>query len=208
VTTPPVTAVIPLKAIADGKTRLAGALSPADRALLLRRTFDRVVAAVAAADLVAGALVVVGDAEGAGWAADVGLAWLPEPAGGGGLNAALDEADRHLGDRPTLVVPADLPLVGSGDVDAVVAALPPGGGVVIAPTSDGGTGALLRSPGRAIAPCYGPGSALAHAAAAAAAGLPCRTLWIPGLALDLDSPGDLDRAGGWSAVTARRTLPD
>ncbi len=199
-----VTAVIPLKDIRSSKTRMAVALSASDRALLLRRTFDRVVQAVTAADGVADVLVVVGDEEGLGWADGHGLSTLADP--GGGLNAALQAADRLLGATPTLVLPADLPLVTAEDVDRVIDARPGPPGVVIAPTGDGGTGALLRAPGGIIRPCFGPLSAAAHQVEALRHGLPCTSLWIPGLALDLDQPADIERAGGWSAVTTPRTL--
>ena len=103
---PAVTAVVPLKAIPAAKTRMAPALSAAQRRLLLHRTFGRVVDALLAAVAVTDVLVVVGDAEGASWAAAHGLA--TEPDGGGGLNAALAAADRRLGTAASLVVPADL----------------------------------------------------------------------------------------------------
>jgi 2-phospho-L-lactate guanylyltransferase len=202
----PLTAVIPLKAIRSSKTRMAGSLSQADRALLLRRTFERVAQAVGQAASISDVLVVVGDAEGRGWAREQGLASIDEPAGGHGLNAALAEADRTLGEGASMVLPADLPLVTGEDLDRVADALGDLDGVVIAPTRDGGTGALLRRPGAAIPPSFGADSAAAHQVQALRHGLLCRTLWIPGLALDLDQPGDIELAGGWSAVTGPRTL--
>lgn len=201
---PAITAVVPLKAIPDAKTRMAPALSAPQRRLLLHRTFERVVEALLGAVAVTAVLVVVGDAEGASWAAAHGL--TAEPDAGGGLNAALAAADRRLGAGATLVVPADLPLVTADDVDRVIAALPGVPGVVVVPTADGGTGALLRAPGGVIPPLFGAGSAARHVAAATDAGVACRVLEVAGLALDLDRPADLDRAGGWSALTAGRTL--
>ncbi|MGI9015664.1 MAG: 2-phospho-L-lactate guanylyltransferase [Euzebya sp.] len=201
-----VTAVIPLKAVGASKTRLSSVLSPADRALLLHRTFERVAQAVAAATSVRDCVVVVGDAQGRSWAQDLGLSVQTEPADSRGLNAALRAVDQRLGARPTLVVPADLPLVTGSDLDAAVAALPAPRAVVVARTSDGGTGALVRVPGGVIRPCFGPQSAQAHIDQAALHGVSCASVWIPGLALDLDQPADLELAGGWSAITTGRTL--
>ncbi|WP_370327272.1 2-phospho-L-lactate guanylyltransferase [Euzebya sp.] len=201
-----VTAVIPLKAVRASKTRMASALSPADRALLLRRTFERVVEAARAASSVTGILVVVGDHVGRSWATRRGLDVLDEPPGGG-LNAALAAADTHLGASATLVLPADLPLVSPEDLDVVVRALPGVPGVVVVPTGDGGTGALVRAPGGVIPPRYGSGSADAHVAEARRRGVGCTVVTVAGLALDLDQPADIEAAGGWSAVTGARTLP-
>lgn len=201
-----VTAVIPLKAVHASKTRMAGVLSPEDRALLLQRTFHRVAEAVASSARVVDCLVVAGDRRGADWARDLGLPVMAEPDGNHGLNVALRAADAHLGGRSTLVLPADLPLVSGEDLDLVVGALPAVSGVVVAGTNDGGTGALVRSPGGLIPPRFGPDSARRHIAEARRAGVACRQVVIPGLALDLDQPADLDAAGGWSAITGARTL--
>lgn len=200
-----VTAVIPLKSIAASKTRMAASLSPGDRALLLRRTFDRVVQAAQGASSVGDVLVVAGDGVGRAWAAHHGLRTIADP--GRGLNAALQRADEELGAQATIVLPADLPLVTSEDLNRLRAAVPAVPGVAVAPTADGGTGGLFRAPGGVIPPCFGPGSAAAHAAEARRRGVACTTVLIPGLALDLDRPEDIERAGGWSAVTGARSLP-
>lgn len=202
-THPGFTVVVPLKAIGTSKTRLAPALSPDDRVLLLRRTFGRVAAAAREATRVVDLVVVVGDEEGAGWAAEEGARLLAEPVDGG-LNGALAAADRWLGGRPTIVVPADLPLVTGEDLDAVAALLQARPGVVVAATADGGTGALVRDPGDAMPTCYGPGSARRHVEQARRLGIRVWTTDVPGLALDLDRPGDIDLAGGWAAITSGR----
>lgn len=64
--------------------------------------------------------------------------------------------------------------------------------VTLVPSRDGdGTNAILVSPPDAFAPSFGPGSFARHRAQAAAAGIACRTLELPGLALDIDEPHDL-----------------
>lgn len=200
-------AVVPLKAGPTAKSRLAASLSPAGRLEALWRTFRRVTAAAAAAPSVGHVLVVVGDDRARVWSAGLGLETLEEPSDGIGLTDAVAAADAWLGAVPTLVLPADLPLVEPEDLEAVVAALPQGPGVVVAPTTDGGTGALLRAPGGIIPPCYGPGSARAHLDAAAALGVAAVSLDLPGLALDLDRPEDLLRVMDAVAASARRYDP-
>lgn len=203
---PRLTAVVPLKAIPRSKTRMAPALSAEDRALLLHRTFERVAQALADADSVVDAVVVVGDATGRAWARALGLATLTEPDGGVGLNAALAAADLHLGERPTVVLPADLPLVTGADVDRAAGAASTPRCIVVAPTADGGTGALVRVPGGVIRPCFGPASAEAHVAEARRCGVAAHVVTIAGLALDLDRPADITQAGGWSVLTGGRSL--
>ncbi|HUG85636.1 MAG TPA: 2-phospho-L-lactate guanylyltransferase [Euzebya sp.] len=203
---PPLIAVVPLKAIPHAKTRMAPELTADDRALLLHRTFERVVQALAESTAVTDAVVVVGDEQGRTWATALGLATLAEPVGAGGLNAALRSADAHLGSQATLVLPADLPLVHGADLDQAAAAVTSPRCVVVAPTADGGTGALIRVPGAVIQPHFGGGSAEAHVTAAKQAGVAWHLVHIAGLALDLDRPDDIDRAGGWSVITGGRTL--
>ena len=188
------TAIVPLKALADAKGRLSGALDPAERQSFVAWMARRVIAACRACDGIDGVLVVAGDEA----AAEVGLAaradvlLVPKP----GLRLALDRADaRTAGRAATLVVAADLPEVSASDLAAVIAA---GGAsdraVVIAPTHDGGTGALLRRPPGVMTTAYGPGSAQAHAELARAAGLDPQVVQITGLARDVDTPDQLPAA--------------
>ena len=64
--------------------------------------------------------------------------------------------------------------------------------VVLAPSSDGGTSALLRVPHDAIPAHFGPDSAKRHREAAARAGVPYRELPLPSLAVDVDVREDLE----------------
>lgn len=203
---PGLVAVVPLKAIPQAKTRMAPQLSADDRALLLHRTFARVAQALAESVAVTDVLVVVGDEQGRRWAADLGLPTMAEPVPPAGLNAALDAADLHLGARPSLVIPADLPLVTGLDLDLAASAATTTRCVVVAPTSDGGTGALIRMPGAVIPSQFGRNSAAAHVAEAGRLGVSCRRVHIAGLALDLDRPADIAEAGGWSVLTGGRSL--
>ena len=80
-------------------------------------------------------------------------------------------------------------------------------GAVLAPSSDGGTAALLRAPHDAIPACFGRDSARLHRAAAEAAGITLREISLPSLSLDLDCAEDLEafaRLEGQGAQT--RTL--
>jgi 2-phospho-L-lactate/phosphoenolpyruvate guanylyltransferase len=64
--------------------------------------------------------------------------------------------------------------------------------VTLVPSRDGdGTNAILVSPPDAFMPSFGPGSFVRHLAQAAADGIPCRSLPLTGLGLDIDEPSDL-----------------
>jgi len=63
--------------------------------------------------------------------------------------------------------------------------------VVLCPSGDGGTAALLRSPHDAIPARFGAESAARHRAAAGAAGVAFRELRLPSLAIDLDRAEDV-----------------
>jgi 2-phospho-L-lactate guanylyltransferase len=183
----PVTAIVPLKALEGAKGRLAAHLDDGQRRDLVVWMLGRVLAACLGAAAVDRVLVVAGDEAGAQAAARPGVDAVVETAPG--LTAALDLADRlTAGAAATLVVPADVPMATSADIDAVCAA---GAAVAVVQTTDGGTGALLRRPPDVIRTAFGPRSAEAHLRLAAAAGVSAVRLDLPNLALDVDTPGAL-----------------
>lgn len=186
--------IIPAKAPAAAKGRLAGALSADDRNRL-------------AATMLRAAIVAACEAVGARNVAIVGTAptdidrailVLEEPAGG--LNAALDHARRTLAENgATRVVSlaADLPQVTAADVLALTDLAPSCAG--IAPDRHGtGTNALsLPLPeGEHFTYHYGPGSCERHLAEAARIGLAMQRIERSALARDVDEPADLDDAKG------------
>lgn len=185
-----VVAIVPLKALDQAKGRLSPGLDAAARRDLATRMLGHVVRACHSAVSVSRVVVVAGDRAGVELARAAGADTLLQPLAG--LRAALDLADAELADaEATLVVAADLPLIVPGDLDEVVAAAGEGPAVVVAPTSDGGTGALLRRPAGVVATAYGPGSAAAHLALAQAAGVRAVRLDNPRLAMDIDTPEQL-----------------
>ncbi|HEY7060695.1 MAG TPA: 2-phospho-L-lactate guanylyltransferase [Chloroflexota bacterium] len=210
-------AVVPIKGLGAAKGRLAPLLTPAERAALAAAMLGDVVAALLSTAAVERVLVVSPDPAALALAASLQATPLREsvaatalPAGSapGGeeaaLNAALDHAAAVAvaGAATALVaLPADLPLVTPADVAVVAAALPGAPSVVLAPTADGGTGALLRQPPLAIAACFGADSVRAHLQAAAARGVAARLVWRANLSLDVDRPADLE----WVLTLPRNT---
>ena len=199
-------ALIPVAELPTAKTRLSPLLDDAARrALTLAMYRDALDAALACAAL-DGVAAVTRDDELLSIAEEAGAQPMPEP---GGLNEALDSAAVTLHRRSDverlLVLAADLPLARAADITAVIEAE---ADVAIVPSNDGGTNAMALTPA-AFAFRYGPNSARLHVEAAREAGLSVEQLDLPDLALDIDTPADLDRlraalANGRQA--GRRTL--
>lgn len=184
--------VIPVKGFSAGKSRLSGVLSDRDREALVRRLAERTVRIAQSlpnVDLVA----VTPDPVTADILVAMGIRVVQETAGD--LNGALAEAAATLGDRRTIVLPADLPELEPDDIAAHADAA----GVGLSPDRRcSGTNMLsLPAPG-AIPFRFGPQSLQVHAREAHAARI--GIVWIarPGLAFDLDTPADLLRLKGWS----------
>jgi 2-phospho-L-lactate guanylyltransferase len=187
---------VPVKTLADAKSRLAPVLSPAQRRRLVLAMFEDVLDALTATPGIDAVLVVTADEEVGDLARRKRAALLHEK-GSLGLNVALSfgaaEAKRQGAVR-VLFIPADLPFATPAEIGAIM--VPPRPSErhhpVIVPARDGdGTNALLLSPPDALEPSFGPGSFERHCAQARAQGLSPRTIRLAGLALDIDEPADL-----------------
>lgn len=186
----PVVAFVPVRSPGRGKTRLASRLDPPQRAELAAAMLRDVVAALRASAL-DDIVILAGGPGSAGVARSLDLDVLLDPPDARGLDdavaAATARVDRH---STVLVVMADLPRLEPADVSSV---LEQDGAVVVAPTDDGGTGALLRRPPDAIATAYGPDSAARHARLGREAGHPTVVADLPGFRQDVDTWRDVDR---------------
>lgn len=188
--------VVPLRA---GKSRLADALDAPSRSGLRAAMLADVAAALRGAGL-AEIVVAAGDEESATMASDLGLEVHRDPPSTRDLNDAIDAAASLVGpDADVLVVTADLPGLSVADVEAVLRASGP---VVLAPTADGGTGALLRRPRSVLRTAYGWESAARHAARCLDAGIRPVVLDLPGCRVDLDTPEDLEALTSPGPATA------
>ena len=194
-------ALVPVKRLGAGKSRLLGSLrrDAIERltlamlgdileALTRVSQVDRI--AVVTPDRVVGAA-----AEAAGAEALV----RSDP----GLNPSLDAAGAELARRGAtrlLVVLGDVAGAEAADLAALFDALDGLGwrGVVLAPSRDGGTSALLRAPHDLVPNHFGKESAAAHRDLARSRGVPYSELPLPSLAIDLDRVEDVEallRAG-------------
>jgi len=186
-------AVVPLKDIARGKSRLAGALAEPERVRLIRAMLGRVIEAVSSVAGLARVSVLTVDPR-----------LVPETAlhlqdTGAELNAALASAAltrQAAGARALLILAADLPFITREDVSALVEASRSGCVVAAPDWNDAGTNALAFPLGCDFTLRFGPGSLAAHEAEARGASLPWQVVRRPGLAFDLDEPTQLAALAG------------
>jgi 2-phospho-L-lactate guanylyltransferase len=193
-------AVVPIRSLRHGKTRLDGALLPPARTALIRRMLLGVVSALAESEAVERVGVVSPDPEALGLTVTLGNEIEPvvQHVDAPGLNPALEAGrawaiERHAGGL--LVLFGDLPLLTAADVLHIVRRDAP---VVISPDRHGtGTNALLLRNGAAheFEFLFGPGSYERHVEEAHRLGLEVATSVTPGTAIDLDTPEDLRLLG-------------
>ncbi|MDX1620343.1 MAG: 2-phospho-L-lactate guanylyltransferase [Nitriliruptorales bacterium] len=186
----PAVALVPLRSPGVGKTRLAAeGLGSTERARLSAAMLADVTHALRNSDLDAVVVAAAGP-EAAAAGAALGLDVLVDPPNVRSLDAAVAAAQVRLrGVGSLVVVMADLPRLTPDDVETVLRAE---GEVVIAPTRDGGTGALLRTPPNIIGTAYGKRSAYRHRNLAERAGATVATVRTDGFRQDVDTLADLN----------------
>lgn len=186
-------AIVPFRAGDEGsagaKTRLAARLDAPARAVLAVAMAQHVLATLGGCPLL-GSITVLAPARpsfapaGTDWIADLGR----------GLNPELAAAIALTGPRQVLVIHADLPLLSASDIAALLAEAAAVGAAIAPDHARTGTNALaLMNSGAlqpALLPAFGPDSLTLHRALLPHAAIVNR----PGLALDIDTPADLDRA--------------
>jgi len=188
-------AIVPVKPLRRGKSRLAGALSEDERAELNESLLQHTLKTLSRLKEVEQVLVVSRDPQALTIARQHGARTVREH-GQPLLNTALTRATvvaQVYATRGVLILPADLPLITEEDVLTLIerAVDPPV--VVIAPDRHGkGTNALLLSPSGLIDYDFGENSFEKHCQLARGAGARLEIVDLPTLGLDLDLPEDLE----------------
>jgi 2-phospho-L-lactate guanylyltransferase len=189
-------AIVPVKPIRYGKSRLANVLNGEERKDLNRELLIHTVDTLVALPEIEHVLVVSRDPEALALAREHGARTVLEN-GTPGLNLALARATivakTHI-TRGVLIVPADLPLITPEDIRTLLERAKDPPVVVIAPDRRReGTNALLICPTGLIEYRFGPGSFQRHCELAMKAGARLEICELPSLALDVDLPEDLDQ---------------
>ena len=188
---PSVIAIVPMKPLAESKTRLSRHLSPRDRARLSAVMLDSTLAALR--DSVVSKTVVVGG--------DDCVEAIAESRGAEWTSDRFDDLNLAVGDAisaaqtagcAAMYVPSDLPLLTAADVDAALrfhAQRPDA--IAIAPAHDGGTNCLIIPPSQPFAPQLGRDSHAKHRQLATRLNIQIRDYQSPAFHRDVDTIQDL-----------------
>lgn len=192
-------AIVPVKPLRRGKSRLAGMLTEDQRTRLNRYLLEHVLNVLKDVEEIEHTLVVSRDPAALALTREMGSRTVLEN-GAPQFNLALKRATavaKLHGAHAVLILPADLPLITADDIRQVLkrGTNPPV--IVLAPDRrENGTNALLVNPAGLLDYAYGPGSNRRHAELAAQAGARVEIIRSPSFGLDLDLPEDLEAVGG------------
>ncbi|MFO8036935.1 MAG: 2-phospho-L-lactate guanylyltransferase [Anaerolineales bacterium] len=187
-------AIVPVKPLRRGKSRLSDVLSTDERAELNQYLLEHTIQTLNDVPEIENVLVVSRDPSALSIARELGSRTVQEN-GSPGLNLALSRATqvaKTYETRGVLILPADLPKLSADDIHAMLKHMHDPPVVVVAPDRDRlGTNALLVCPAGLIEYDFGPDSFERHCQQAREKGVRLVVCELPSLALDLDEPDDL-----------------
>jgi 2-phospho-L-lactate guanylyltransferase len=190
-------AVVPVKHLNESKTRLVSALTLENRKRLTLAMLEDVLNAVKCS-IVRETIVVGSDPRVCEFAAVAGVTYKEEDRTG--LNRAITSSIEWCiksGANAVLVLPADIPLLSSTDINRIIEiAGKANSTVVISPSHNGGTNALYLRPPNVIEVSYGPGSFKRHIIRSRTIGARLKVYYSRSVAFDIDSQKDLQRLLG------------
>lgn len=192
-------AVVPVKPLRRGKSRLSGVLSEDERTALNKRLLIHTVDTLTKLPELEQVLVVSRDSEALAIARLHGARTVLEDSASH-LNIALERATAvatSYAARGVLILPADLPNITPDDVRTLISTAKHGASVVIAPDHHGtGTNALLVRPPGLISYSFGENSFKRHMAQIEDKQIKVEVIEMPCLAQDVDYPEDLTFLNG------------
>ena len=190
-------AIVPVKPLRRGKSRLSEVLTEDQRTALNMHLLVHTVDTLKATPEVYQVLVVSRDPAALALAREHGARTVQEN-GAPQLNVALTRATivaKNYAAKGVLIVPADLPLISPQDIRSMLEFIHDPPVVVVVPDRHRlGTNALLVCPVGLIQYGFGPGSFQRHCEQARQAGARLEICELPSLALDVDLPEDLHLA--------------
>jgi len=187
--------LIPVKNLSSAKQRLAALLNQPARTRLAQAMLHDVLTAVHGWKDRPQVALVTSDPYAVELAREFRFEIIPDPDNAG-ETAAIEMATQvamQRGAQSTLVIPADIPLIQAWELEEIMKYAPAEGSVLV-PAGDGrGTNAAFRRPANLFPLRFGNDSFKPHHAAARATGKPCVVLKLLGIAVDVDSPADLQQ---------------
>jgi len=185
-------AIIPMKPLAQSKTRLAPHMTPEQRADLVVGMLRRVLGAIRGSSIDM-FWVVGGDERIKNVARNFDGIWMEEL--GRNLNDTLGKAFEQLAVRKAaaLYIAGDLPFLKPSDLHSLLRSSRRNTNITLAPARrDGGTNAILVPAGLPFRPELGAKSFSKHLSTAAAMQVSVAICYSPGLGYDLDISDDLE----------------
>ena len=187
--------LVPIKNTASAKQRLGSVLDQPARTQLAQAMLADVLTTLHEWKNRPKVGIVTSDPYAMKLAAEYQFEVIPDPENPG-ETGAIEMATRgcvERGEDSTLVIPADIPLIESWELEEIYKHAPAEGSVLV-PAGDGrGTNAAFRRPAGLFPLRFGNDSFKPHHAAAQATGKPCVVLNLPGIAVDVDNPTDLQQ---------------
>jgi len=200
--------LVPVKNLSEAKQRLSPILTPEERFALARAMCEDVLEALARWQKRPAVAVVTSDPFVRTLAARFEFEVVSDDHNFGETSAIAMATAVCLerGATSTLVIPADIPLIETAELQQIADAAPRGGAVLVPDAARRGTNAAWRSPSDLFPLRFGNDSFLPHLAAANATGLPCVVLELPGVARDVDRPDDLREIAAAGGETRSQKL--
>jgi 2-phospho-L-lactate guanylyltransferase len=184
--------IIPMKPLAEGKTRLGRQFNQSQRADLAAGMLRRVISAIKGASIEL-FWVIGGDDRVTHLVRNEDGIWLPEM--GRNLNDTLSKAFATAFQEgySVLYLPGDLPFIKPSDVINLIRSSERRNNITLAPARrDGGTNGILVPHGIFFQPELGQRSFAKHLAQAARMEVSVAICYSPGLGFDLDTVDDLE----------------
>lgn len=188
-----VVAIVPVRSLTTGKTRLGTVLGRSERYQLNERFLSHTLRVTTA--FAVSTVVVSRCADVLQLARSSGVGHLFEVTRGG-LNPALTNASkvaRARGAVRIVILPADLPFVCADDLHALVSHAGRAGATIAPDQRRDGTNALCVPAGHSFRFQFGASSFFKHKCEAENVGLNMTVISRPSLAFDIDLPADFSR---------------
>ncbi len=206
---PKTVGLVPVKGFQNALSRLEGVLSRDERFNLSIAMLKDILAVLGRVKGLESLVIVSREPAIQDIAHDRGVAVIEEPPDVVGEGPAVDFGAEQLikeGVERVLVVPSDLPLAEVRDLETILREDIGAPYVVMAPSDDGGTNAMLKSPPNAIPSRFGPNSLELHIQEARKRNIEYRILKLASLTTDIDSPEDLKTLVDTPGSTLSMTL--
>ncbi len=184
-------ALVPVKRLSKSKNRLSTIFKREERTDFVIAMLRDVLEAISSST-VDRTVIMGSDAIVQRLSSDYGASFLPDTEQE--LNIAIGCATAWCireEAESVLILPADIPLVSSIEIDKIISHCSEEPSVVISPSHEGGTNALMRRPPDTIQTYFGPRSFEKHINEASRKGVTAKIYKSPNLSLDIDSPRDL-----------------